>query len=249
MIHLPRRRFWRLTIYLVCLVLVLLAADVVWARARRTIHPGYDTTRITSPLLDNGRIDYLAAIETNFSRGVTSENNAAPLLFEAFGREALPKTQPPDGITSRLGMAHLPEKGNYYACWQDFAKAPGEPPAPMTWDLTKPETWPAADSPKTLAWLKANEKPLQLIEQATGRARLFIPFDGGNRPVLLISVLLPHVRPLRDSSLALLVRARVRLNSGQLDGCREDLLAAHRLARLISQQATLVERAFAYQLE
>jgi len=39
------------------------------------------------------------------------------------GREALPKTQPPDGITGRLGMRHLPEKGDYLVVISDFTKS------------------------------------------------------------------------------------------------------------------------------
>jgi len=54
--------------------------------------------------MENGTIDYLTAIETEFSRGVTDENNSAPLLLQALGRSALPKSQPPDGITDRLHM-------------------------------------------------------------------------------------------------------------------------------------------------
>src|SRR5690349_24878338 len=108
----PRSRFLRNTIFLVCFVLMLVALDMLWAQSRRTIHPRYDTTRIVEPTMPDGLVDYLSAIENYFSRGVTPENNAVPLIFEALGRDALPKTQPVDGITSRVGMTHLSEKGN-----------------------------------------------------------------------------------------------------------------------------------------
>jgi hypothetical protein len=110
---LPRRRFYRFLIYGVSIVLVLLASDLVLVQVRRTIHPGLETTRITSPTTADGSVDYLTAIEAEFSRGVTDDNNAAPLLLEAFGRKALPTNQPADGITNRLHMAHLPEAGDY----------------------------------------------------------------------------------------------------------------------------------------
>src|SRR5262245_58888361 len=110
-LRLPRRRLWRTAIYFLCLILVLLAIDLLLIQWRRRIHSGYFTTRITAPLRDDGRIDYLTALEDFFSQGVTPENNAAPLLLRAFGRAALPSNQPENGITDRLGMRHLPKDG------------------------------------------------------------------------------------------------------------------------------------------
>jgi len=66
--------------------------------------------------------------------GVTSENNAAPLVLAALGPEALPKNQPRDGITSRLGMSPLPDKGDYFQMRDPRLERP---------DL--PETDPAND--------------------------------------------------------------------------------------------------------
>ena len=248
-LRLPRRRIWRLTIYVTCVLLVLLALDLILANARRTIHPGYETTRIIAPLQDNGAIDYLAAVEQYFGRGITPENNAAPLLLQAFGRTALPSTQLPDGITARLGMAHLPEQGDYFIPLQTYAKSHAGTPKLDAVDLTRPETWPSTDTPFTASWLKANEKPLATIELATRRPRYFIPFDGGNRPQLMLSVLLPHVHLFTDAGLALLVRARLRLTTRDPQGCLSDLLATHRLARLLNQAPTLVERSVSMSIE
>ena len=248
--RLPRRRAWRVAIYLLCLLLVLLAVDLLLANARRTIHPGYQTTRIIAPAQENGAIDYLAAVESYFSRGVTPENNAAPLLLEALGRAALPRTQPPDGITQRLGMAHLPEEGDYLITYETFTKdRGGEPADPDVLDNSQGYTWPREPSPVTTAWLKANERPLEKVIEATKRPRYFIPFDGGNRPQMMFSVLLPHVNLIRSAGRALLTRALVRANAGDGGGCRADLLASHRLARLIGQAPTLVERVSGMSLE
>src|SRR5262245_60342010 len=108
-LRLPRRRIFRAAIYITCLILVLLALDLLLVRWRRNVSPGYFTTRITGPLRDDGRIDYLTALESHFSQGVTPQNNCVPLLLRAYGRAALPANQPEDGITNRLGMPHLPK--------------------------------------------------------------------------------------------------------------------------------------------
>src|SRR4051794_766571 len=106
-LHLPRRRIWRAAIYLVSLLLVLLALDMLFVQLRRSFTPGFDTTRVVAPLREDGvTIDYLTAIENYFSDGVTPENNAAPLILQALGRKALPSNQLADGITNRLGMPH-----------------------------------------------------------------------------------------------------------------------------------------------
>ena len=248
-LHPPRNRFLRFSVYLICFVLVLLAIDLLWVQWGRTIHPGYETTRIVSPRADDGSVDYLAAIETYFSRGVTNDNNSVPLLLEAMGRAGLPTTQPPDGITDRLGMSHLPVQGDYFIPYATFTKAPPDSEDTDTADLKKPYLWLKPRSPVTLDWLKANEKPLVKVHDAVKRPRYFIPFNGGNRPQMLVSVQIPHMKLLKNAGSALLTRAMARLESGDTDGCREDLLAAHRLARLMAQASTLIERAVAMNME
>jgi hypothetical protein len=96
--------------------------------------------------------------------------------------------------------------------------------------------------PLTEQWVKTNDEPLKLIVEASKRSQFFIPFDGGNRPETLVSVLIPHVRSFKESSQLLLMRAMIRLNAGDIAGFREDLLATHRLAHLLGQSATMIER-------
>ena len=64
-LRLPRRRVWRVAIYLGSFLLVLAAADMVLVQARRTIHPGFDTTRLVAPLQEDGSVDYLIANYAN----------------------------------------------------------------------------------------------------------------------------------------------------------------------------------------
>lgn len=243
-VYLPRRRIWRAIIYLVSLLLVLIAFDLILVRMRRNFTYGYDTTRVVGPVMPDGRIDYLSVIDGQYAEGVTPENNAAVPFLEAIGRSALAPSQPTDGITDKLGMPHLPEKGDYFVRYEDFLKQHGitamgdsEP------DL--PTTWPIKIDSLTEQWVKANDHPLELLIEASKRPRFFIPFDGGNRPQVLVSVLLTHVQPFKESGQLLLMRATIRLNAGDIDGFREDLLATHRLARLLGHAPTAIERIIA----
>lgn len=247
----PRSRWLRYPIYFICLVLVIGAADMIWANSRRTIHPRYDTTRITQPRLDDGTIDYLTAIENQFSQGVTLENNSFPVMLQALGRVSLPKTQPPDGITARLGMPPLPEKGDYFVNYGDFTKAKdGKAKDLPSEDGDIPES-ESATRPSSVVdqWVAANEKPLAKIREASLKSRYFVPFNGGNRPEMLISVLLPHLSPLREIGLALAIRSHARAAAGDVAGARDDAMTLHRLARLLGQAPTMIERIVAIAID
>jgi hypothetical protein len=238
-LRLPRRRIARAAIYLVSFFLIVIAIDLVLVEVRRTIHPGYDTTRILSPTMPDGSIDYLSAIENYFSRGVTPQNNAAIPILQALGRAALAQNQPTDGITDRLGMPHLPETGDYFISKEDYLK---QHPSTEEFDIPEDFSWPLTIGPNTRAWVAANEKPLAKLIEATRRPRYFIPFNGGNRPTVLVAILLPQVHILRYIDNALLTHALIRLQAGDFAGFQQDIGASHRLGRLLQQDPTIVCR-------
>src|SRR5687768_5635911 len=180
-IRLPKRRLWRVLIYLVCFMLIVLAIDLILVQAGRRITPGYETTRITGPTIPGGPIDYLAALESHFSEGVTPVNNAVPPMLEALGPAALAKNQPRDGITNRLGVPPPPETGHYFQPRKSFLEDPAagedEPPNDLAPLLERP--WKIAEHPRTAEWLKANEKPLAKLVEASKRTRFFYPYNAG----------------------------------------------------------------------
>jgi hypothetical protein len=248
---LPRSRFLRALIYLAAVLLIVLAADLALVRYWRHIHVGYDTTRLTEPRNPDGSIDFLAAVDAYFGRGVTFDNNAAIPLLQILGPAAVPKTQAPDALTSRLGMPPLPPDGNYYVNFDDFKKS--RPDLPTTAPTTSPSglpepenppiksAWRAKEHPLVAEWIAANQKSLDRLLVATRRPRFHIPFDVPPKPELMISLHLPHVVPTRDLAAAAASRATLRLAAGDVDGAHQDLLAVHRLGRLFTQQPTLVE--------
>src|SRR5947208_16202785 len=86
----PRNRFLRGLIYLAALLLIVLAADLALIHYWRHIHVGYDTTRVTEPRNPDGSVDFLAALDAHFGRGVTFDNNAAVPLVQILGPAAVP---------------------------------------------------------------------------------------------------------------------------------------------------------------
>ena len=94
-------------------------------------------------------------------------------------------------------MPHLPEQGDYFVTDEAFTKKPAEPGDPDLADNKHAYQWAKELSPQTLDWLKCHDKffPLAKIHgksRAASRA-LWIPFNGGNRPQMIVSVQIRHV--------------------------------------------------------
>ena len=111
----------------------------------------------------------------------------------------------------------------------------------LTKGLRRP--WSEKEFPRLAGWLRANEKPLALAVEATKRPRRFDPVvceDGG--------MCLAFVDGLSDYKYvgeALAARSMLRTEKGDVDGALDDLLACHRLARLVGQGPSLVDQLFA----
>src|SRR5215203_5728656 len=114
-LRLPQRRRWRVVLYIVSILLIALAIDLVVVQVAKRVPHDRETTFFTGPVLPDGRIDYLTVVENHFGEGVTPANNAAVPIVEALGRAGLARNQPRDGITARLGMPPLPDQGPYFA--------------------------------------------------------------------------------------------------------------------------------------
>jgi len=213
------------------------------------------TTHILGPVKADGTIDYVAAFEARFGKGVTVANNAAILLLWALGPEYLPE-EVRAGALKRLDMASLPAKGNYFVRFDDWLPEPGADEdvaearrefAEAQRDRALTGPWLAKDLPQVAAWLKANEMPLAAAVAATQRSRYHVP---GMYPTpAIFHRATPRLGTVHNLGRALAARAMLKLGRGQTRGARTDLLAAHRLARLIGQDPTLFARGLAYSVE
>lgn len=214
---------------------------------------GKETTRVLGPVDKAGYIDYEAALNGLMRQGVTPKNNANVLLWRAFGPHP-EKAEMPPAFFRWLEIEPPPDNGDYFVDAFEFLrerrKVPQEAAAAFAEKLSAEITflsrrpWKAADFPDHAAWLKANAKPLDLVVQASGRSRYFNPLvsrpDKEGRK-LLIGALLPGVQKTRSFAQALTERAMLHLGEGKVDEAWQDLLACHRLGRLVSQGGTLIE--------
>jgi hypothetical protein len=253
-IRLPKTRRYRLYLYVLSTLIILIAIDLLIARLLRHITLAPDTTHITTPLLPNGTPDYLAAINARLSAGVTPENNAAIPLIALLGPRFLPNNSA--AVAEGLHIPPPVEPVHPFVVFERWYEQHHPDAHDQSPDIDNPATsiiyhpWQPADHPDAAAWLNAFNADIDAFQQLTRRPRYFIPLTTASPDHLLIETQLPNLGAIRGLVNAALIRANRRIAAHDLDGAWHDLLAAHRMARLLSNgSATLLEQLVAAALE
>jgi hypothetical protein len=204
---------------------------------KRNFTIGKETTHVNGPLYDDGTIDYATALNRRLGKGVKPADNAVVLLWKAMGPRPEGGRGMPAEFFKWLGMTAPPERGDY------FVDARGTVISDQV-DRCGKRPWTAKEHPQVAAWLEKNEKPLALVVEASKRPQYFspvIPQRTNNKPDGLLSALLPGVQKCRALASALVARAMLRVGQRRPAAAWEDLLACHRLARLVARGSTLIE--------
>jgi hypothetical protein len=210
-----------------------------------------ETTYVTEPVDKDGYIDYARALNLRLRQGVTPENNANVLIWKALGPHPEGASMPTE-FFQWLGMPPPPDKGEYFVDLKDYMKEhlkidPESKEAKKIYDQLNYDIyfpWSAKENPQMAGWLAINEKPLALVFEGTKRSHYFspsVPRKSEKRSAGLITVPLPGVQKSRWVAEALAARAMLRLGQGKYDQAWQDLLACHRLGRLVGRGATLIE--------
>ncbi len=218
---------------------------------------GRETTYVTGPVDKDGYVDYVTALNERLRRGIKPADNANVLLWQVFGPLSDGTTMPP-GYFHWLGIHQPPEHGDYWIPQKAFLEkhqglAPWLFPKGSVLNVKRAEgemwqagggPWGPRDYPWIAAWLEANAKPLALAVQATRRPYYFeplVPAGIGKDALGLGDANLPNAQRCREVGDALVARAMWRLGNKQVQDAWQDLLACHRLARLVGQAGTFVE--------
>jgi hypothetical protein len=210
-----------------------------------------ETTYITGPVDADGYIDYAAALNKRLGEGIRPTDNANVLLWKAIGPRPEGATVPAEYF-ELLGVKPPPEKGEYlgnlYAYLKERLKADPDEPADKAvddqMDRASQRPWTARQYPHIAAWLKANDRPLAVAVEATRRPQYFsplVPKQTKQGPGGLLTALLPGAQKCRGLAQALATRAMLRVGEGRHDEAWQDLLACHRLGRLVARGGTLIE--------
>jgi hypothetical protein len=221
------------------------------AKAKITI--GKETTYITEPLRPDGYPDYFAALNKRFSEGVTPENNAAALLAKVFGPVVVEEVHRKATYT-QLGIEPLPKDGKYLVSQEEMLRRRGKKQIGESspeldaienqFGIALERPWSREEFPVVAEWIDANETPLALAVEASKRPRYFWPYmsvsDSEDVPTM-IATNLAHVQEARQLANLLATRAMLRIGSDDPRGAWQDILACHRLARMIGSGGFLVE--------
>jgi hypothetical protein len=205
-----------------------------------------ETTFITGPLDKDGYPDYISALNKRLSEGVTPETNANVLIWQALGPHPDKSLLPPEYF-KWLGAAAPPENGDYFIRLQDFLTGLTGKRIELHFrqlDRAQKRPWKEKDYPELAAWLKANEKPLALLMEASKRPSYFNPLVPSNPGVSvrgLIGATMPTAHQCRQMTNALAARAMLLTEKKAYDEAWQTLLACHRLARMVGSGGTLIE--------
>jgi hypothetical protein len=253
------------------LMFLAAAASAHAAAPRVLVTISKETTYITEPLRPDGYPDYLAALNQRYSRGVTPENNAAVLFLRAEGPPSLSTKK----LFELLGVAPPPDNGTSLIEVDGYAGGLAQEdlspdfryPAyagAKAWEqqqMAMQRPWSRTEFPVLAGWLAANEKPMVLVAEASKRPRWYFPIVADSTEpqigVLLRATggeerfrLADRARgPQICVTRAFVTRAMLRLHEGKTDEAWQDLLACHRLARLLGQGSGLAFVVVANQIE
>lgn len=115
--------------------------------------------------------------------------------------------------------------------------APGERTEALFDELerSRQRPWTSKEHPEVAAWLKLNEKPLAVVVAASKRTQYFAPV----RSLGTLTPPFASMQMCRSVSYALVSRALLHTAQKEYDTAWQNLLACHRLARLIGKGALM----------
>ena len=243
--------------------LILLPCFLAFGQKPVLVTISKETTHIVKPLKEDGYPDYLAALNKQFARGVTAENNIVVTVWKVVGPEDLSP-----GIKSlyfkHLGMEPLPTDGNYYrsfhqridkliSLWEvDPDISPSEIQTRREafddqYGFCMSNPWNKDSSREMDLWLTAAEPFLnRIIQSAEQRDHYYNPYivsaaDGDLPSPELISILLPGALHTREIVRGLALLANRRIAEGRIDEAIRVSRVIHRIGRLSSVGGTLIE--------
>ncbi|MGC8559861.1 MAG: hypothetical protein ACP5O1_04200 [Phycisphaerae bacterium] len=110
--------------------------------------------------------------------------------------------------------------------------------------------WSAKEYSWLAGWIRRNNKALDEVVAAAHLRKFYCPLVPQRSVAGLWGVMLPYLGPVQGMGQALCVRAMLELHQHNFKACERDLLAAYRLARLITQPSVDgISQMVAYNIE
>jgi hypothetical protein len=216
-------------------ITVFLCAPIHTCYGKPTITINKETTYVTEPVDSEGRVDYVAALNERMRQGVTPENNANVLIWQALGPKVSSFTPSPK-FFEMMGIKQPLEKGEYFTQAKDSLG--------LQLNQTTRWAWTEKEHPDVAKWLQQNEKQLALIEEASKRTHFYFPIvpesTDLNTPRLM-ATLFPTIVEFRGFAVAMKSRAMLKLGAKNFEAAWKDLQTLHRLGLLVAQGPYLID--------
>lgn len=246
----------------VTLRFAILSVCILWnwqpvdAAPKNPITISKKTTHFTGPLTRDGFLDYAGAINRRLGEDVNSASNANVVFWKALGGKTRQEVEPE--FFKLLGIDADPHGSVSYVDFEKFLQtlkpAQSVVAAREQKEQATQRPWTSRQFPLVTKWLKVNQASLAVIVEGTRRPRYFSPLvipRGGKQPAeqTLVAVSLPELRHMRIWARALVARALWHSGEGRSGAAWQDLVACHRLGRLVGQGPTLIHILVGYAIE
>ncbi len=234
-----------------------------------------ETTLLTEPLNPSGTVNYVEAVNLKHSEGVTPENNAAIPLLRTMGlKEFGISSSVRERFLKRLGAKDLvvDDESDRFLWRHKFLEHLEEELRSQSRPTTRMQTaiaelrdhsgtpdnlevvlarkpWREDEQPALAAYIRRMEKPLSRFVEASRRSRYWVPLVSETDPPTFVDVNVPQVNHVMSMANTMAVRAMLKLGNDDIEGAIEDVLAMHRMARLVGQGAMPVEVIVAYAID
>jgi hypothetical protein len=225
--------------------LVLTSRGEISGQDRLPIKVSPETTRVTGPVRSDGTVDFAAHLNQKYSREVTPEKNAAVWYWRAIGPHSSTSQEYRDELVQHLGTNVFAGEGPWILDMGEFGRQKiragvisSQEQFNDQWGKATEGPWTEEEYPLVAEWLKANEKPLKLVERGGRQPEYYSPLVRGNP---LHSSLLPGIQLHRELSRLLLTRAMLNAGRGDYDAASRDLTSMFHLACQTGRGPTLIE--------
>ena len=226
-------------------VFVLLAIALVndgHAEESATLLAGIKTAK---PIMPDDLTGELRKLNATLSQGITPKDNSVVILVEFFGTDIFEPALKKDSL-NMLGIQSVSKQSPRFKYIGTYLKEHADPAsndAQIKNLMTQIQVglldmvnrpWQRTDNEALAGYLDENKAALDLLVAAAALPKYYAPLLADETPSRLISASLAVERRLAFVCRCLNVRAMLRVKENDLDGAFSDLLACHRIARLLA---------------
>ncbi|HTV46861.1 MAG TPA: hypothetical protein VMG59_00325 [Phycisphaerae bacterium] len=203
----------------------------------------YDTTRLTSPVKQDGSIDYLAALNIKCSQGVTPENNAVVVLLRAAGSDYI--NGPPDykkEYMNMLGVMSLPSPKHPFVYLYDYLSKHGFQWQDVDHIYGEVTRKPFTDSqyPQVGHWLDSQQDFINAYLAASQMSHWYDPITSNTEQFQMLAGFPRLLSAFKFMTESVGIDAMYDLGENDVDVALDDALAIHRLTHLQARVSAMV---------